>query len=711
MTEPPVKIPITAEDRFSRTFAQLKRDLGDTRGSLAGIAGAANRVVGALSLGTVAGVGGMALAVRRLSDDINALNDAADATGASVENISKLEAVARRNGASVQVVTDLVSKLNQALNSAKPDSAQSRALKQIGLEASALRQLDPAEAVQAVAKALAGFEENGAKARVSQLLLGEEAKRFAPLLRDIARAGDVSATVTSRQADEAARFSKGLQALEADLQDTARAMALTLLPSINQLFAVLKGGPGLLNQTLAVPLQTLGVLGANVAFVFRGVGNEIGGIAAQAAALARGDFSQVRTIGEIMRSDAKLAREEFDRLERQLLRLGTVPTADYSNEGRNNAPALKSISDVVENSANKGSSTKQITEAERLLETLRKQADQYDRLSTAGKLFADIEAGRIQGLTPALQRQLELEAQRVDALSQAQAESLQLVELQKAMNAEKERQLSLDKFIADQVASQTDRFEALLADTQLARIQRAQQQIDILRQLLNEPGVDADRANQILEAIEAIKGGLQDVGETGKTEFDKLLDAVDNFAENAIEAVLDFADTGELSFSRLFRAFSRDILRELIEDPIKDTMRNVVATIKDELGKLDGENNPIKQLFGFLQGLGSGGGDLFGNIASIFSGFTGRANGGGVSAGSLVRWQEGGREWFVPQEDGTVLTQAQLRGMQGGHVDARTTIHVNGDVSAATVGMLRRMLDERDVRLARSMQHGRLRAA
>ena len=65
----------------------------------------------------------------------------------------------------------------------------------------------------------------------------------------------------------------------------------------------------------------------------------------------------------------------------------------------------------------------------------------------------------------------------------------------------------------------------------------------------------------------------------------------------------------------------------------------------------------------------------------------------------------------MPQENGTVLTQAQLRQMQGASLYAPTTISVNGDVSPATVAMVRRMLEERDARLARSMQHGRMRAA
>jgi tape measure domain-containing protein len=88
--------------------------------------------------------------------------------------------------------------------------------------------------------------------------------------------------------------------------------------------------------------QTLSVLGRNVAFVFQGVGREIGGIGAQIAAVMRGDFSQARAIGEQIRADAAAARSELDAADarslggRQLAgqamreRMAAMATADTS---------------------------------------------------------------------------------------------------------------------------------------------------------------------------------------------------------------------------------------------------------------------------------------------------------------------------------------------------------------------------------------------
>lgn len=61
-----------------------------------------------------------------------------------------------------------------------------------------------------------------------------------------------------------------------------------------------------------VTWQALSVLGRNVAFVFKGIGTEIGGIGAQVSAVLRGDFSGAIEIGRAMREDADKRRAELD---------------------------------------------------------------------------------------------------------------------------------------------------------------------------------------------------------------------------------------------------------------------------------------------------------------------------------------------------------------------------------------------------------------
>ena len=88
-------------------------------------------------------------------------------------------------------------------------------------------------------------------------------------------------------------------------------------------FDELTGASGRFAQVVAavgtVGIEALAVLGANVAFVFKGVGRELGGIAAQLGALARGDFKAFRFIGEQLRADGEQARKELDAFEKRIL--------------------------------------------------------------------------------------------------------------------------------------------------------------------------------------------------------------------------------------------------------------------------------------------------------------------------------------------------------------------------------------------------------
>lgn len=178
-------------------------------------------------------VGGLTAFIRNTTNAIDAMNDLADATGSTIEEISKLDQVARRNGASLDSVGGMLVKFNAQLKEADGKNGASIALQAIGLEASKLRALDPAEALQQTARALAGFADDGNKARIVQELFGKSVREAAPFLKDLAEAGVLNASVTSKQAAEAEKFNKQLFALQANTTDAARGLVSDLLPALN----------------------------------------------------------------------------------------------------------------------------------------------------------------------------------------------------------------------------------------------------------------------------------------------------------------------------------------------------------------------------------------------------------------------------------------------------------------------------------------------
>lgn len=79
------------------------------------------------------------------------------------------------------------------------------------------------------------------------------------------------------------------------------------------------GAMAVVLDAISTVFETVAALGVNVAYVLEMTGRELGGLAAQAAAVARLDFSGAATIGQEMKADAAAAREEVDRLTQSIL--------------------------------------------------------------------------------------------------------------------------------------------------------------------------------------------------------------------------------------------------------------------------------------------------------------------------------------------------------------------------------------------------------
>lgn len=79
------------------------------------------------------------------------------------------------------------------------------------------------------------------------------------------------------------------------------------------------GAMAAIQEGLAIVFETVSVLGVNVKYVLVQIGKEIGGIAAQAAAILSGNFSQAAEIRRMMVADAEAARREVDETTARIL--------------------------------------------------------------------------------------------------------------------------------------------------------------------------------------------------------------------------------------------------------------------------------------------------------------------------------------------------------------------------------------------------------
>jgi hypothetical protein len=327
------------EGDLNRATRSIEREAGRMEKAFVGASGAIKNVVGLLGTGVAATW--LTTLARDTIAGIDALNDLSDSTGSSIENLSALEDAAARTGTRLDTVGSTIIKLNQQLAATdRPGSQAAAIFDQLGLNAEELKRIDPAEALLRTAQALQGFADDGNKARLIQALFGKSVAEVAPLLKDLAEQGKLNASVTQDQADQVDRFNKAMAVLTKNFADLSREVVGASLPAVNNLVGAFKDGGRYVFEmsegaaALAVPLQALTVLGANVAYVFRETGREIGAVAAQGAALASFDFSRAAAIRIDRLADAAAARQALDDFEARVLRLNQLPVADYSNEGR-----------------------------------------------------------------------------------------------------------------------------------------------------------------------------------------------------------------------------------------------------------------------------------------------------------------------------------------------------------------------------------------
>jgi tape measure domain-containing protein len=412
---------------------------------------------------------------------------------------------------------------------------------------------------------------------------------------------------------------------------------------------------GFLARAFTTVSQAVRVLLSDVVFVFKGIGREIGAVAAQLAALGRGDFAGFRAISDAVKADAARARAELDKYQQQVLN----PFLNSRGRGTTGGPDPRLIGTTPANEtvgfrprASGGGGgggrggrapREQVNEAEKYLEALRRQLEATVDLSAQDELLRDIQLGRLGKVTPAQEQQLLAIAKQIDGFKALQAEE----EAQAKRNAEalEERNRVLDEGRAIYEATRTP-LENLAAET------------DRLNKLLQAGAIDWDTYSR---AIFAAQDQFDQINE----KADKTGAELDKFAERAAENIQtalgdELTNILEGDFDNIGRSFTKLLNRMVAEA--------AAAEIAKSLGLGGGSGGGG----GFL-------GDLLKTGISFFTGTPGRAIGGPVSAGGLYRVNE-----RRPEVLDVAGKQFLMMGSQGGSVSDSAggggqTIQVNNN--------------------------------
>lgn len=665
MADNRAQIVISAENRADAVLKSVRAQLG----GLAGDAGLVKRAFGGLGAGLAASLTGAGLAAffKNTADGLDRLNDVADVTGATIENISALEDVGARTGTSIDAIEGSLVKLNAQLKEADGKNDVSLALRQIGLDAEKLKQEDPAEALRQTAVALAGFADDGNKARLVQELFGRSVKEVGPLLKDLATQGKLVATVTTEQAKEAEKFNQQLLSLQKNAVDFARSISGPLLTSLNDLFDTAKRSGGLeaLDRLFGFDRATfdLNVLKRNseaasaeverVTNVLVGLSNTLERDPGNEAAQRRYDSLRVKLFelqkqAQLTNNALKIGADAFDprggqsaedALSRRLGRGEAKPSVGLP------APSIKAAK-------------QQQDDADAYLKKLQDQYVGTLELTTAERALIDIRASGFKGLTPELEK---LILQQAEILDQDKA----LAEQRKRTNELIEEGIEIERAFGEEGVRI---FNA--TRTPLEKLNIELERLNLLQQ---RGTLDWDTYKRAVVAAQDEFTKTTEEGKAAVTSLDEFtLQAARNIQDQLGTSLYEaasgnFKNIGD-DFARLLlrmstQAVAADIGRKLFGEAGKDGKGLSGGFLGDLLSSLGGGFGS-KSTGDFSrmdrgQSSGSSAGGYFGTLASLFSGFF--ADGGYVPPG---RWGIAGERGPEPIFGGRTGVSVQAAGRQ-----------------------------------------------
>ncbi|WKB52314.1 hypothetical protein [Eleftheria terrae] len=649
----------TFEQNLKQAAELAEGQVGKIKAAFGGIKDTAVEV-GATLAGAFT-VGALTQFVQAGVDAIDALNDVADATGDSVENISALEDVARRTGGSLDQVAAVLVKFNEVLSDTDPDSKIGQALDAIGLSTKELRQGGPVDALHQLARALAGYSDDADKARLVQALFGDNVREVAPLLKDLADQTELTARVTSEQAEQASVFNKQLADWRTNAEDLNRVIANALLPTLSGLASfyakaardegVLKGAAILFGGGLSATLgldqvgQLEGKAKAQAAEIER-VTNLLVGV--KSTLDVRPDNPELRRRYDFLNDKLRKLQGEAQATTKQLKELADAeekaakagsedppkvkppPGGGAGKGGKTGTARFKSGTDL-------GLSFEPVSEAQELA----LKALQDNDVVSARKYAEAIDL---------LKRSLsEVSA---DQLPITQAAIAKLTELHKGASAE-----------ATELAEKEKRLNALLEAAPTGKLEAQRKDMQMLAEAFERGEISAERFSEAAQArLEILPDKLK-----------QATDAMDTFADEAARNIQDaLGDTLSKTLEGDFKSIG-DMWKGLL---VRMAAEAIAADIGQSLfGKGGKGGGWVSQIFDFVGGLmanakgnafGSSGvqafakGDIFGS-PTLFQ----FAKGGGFSLGVMG---EAGPEAVMPLKrgrDGRLGVSLQGGGSQG----------------------------------------------
>lgn len=429
-------------------LARLSQDLNQAKGmvnnAMSGIeraAASAKMALGAVGAGlSLAALAGQ---VRQAVDQLAKLDDMAQKTGSSVENLSRLSKVAAMTGQEFGAVDAALIKLSKGMATVDSETNKvNNALRAIGVSAkdSAGKLRDPSQVMVDISTNLQKYQDGANKAALVNDLFGKSGAELLPYLNDINEHVHNFGGESAASAASATKLLDMLGLMRVRAGELFSSFAVDLLPTINRIgdaFSQSSTGAisfGSASKAVSVVMEALVVLGSEVSFVFKGMGREIGGIAAQMAALATLDFAGFKSIGKAMKEDAAAARAEHDKFIASVM--GGQGKIDQALKLK---PKTDGQSLNYESGQEKAAVAAKISDYQRLTQEIAKlSAEEQKRIALGRELTdgekrqIDLMAGLASGALKMTEKEIPLAKALLDTFAAQQKVRIESEKLKKA---------------------------------------------------------------------------------------------------------------------------------------------------------------------------------------------------------------------------------------------------------------------------------------
>jgi lambda family phage tail tape measure protein len=570
------------------------------------------------------------------------LADVAKANDVAIGTVLKLSNALANAGGKAGDTGKLLASFTKFIDEAAGGSLQAqKTATMLGLSLKDLGKLSEEELLNKVVKNLGSMEDTLSRNAKGYEVFGKAAKGvdFVSLAEDMGKANKLA----DEQAKGIQQAADSYDILAQSARDTMTVLAAELGPILKitlDYIKDMKGDTNLLGEIFKTVFQTVAVLGANVAFVFKGIADELVHTYQNAKILVTEGVDAAIQANKKYDAYRNSQRQNLDFFESQIM--GTSYGRSGVDERRtdNKAPAATAGRNVIK------ARDKDAEAAER--KRLKELEHQFKQAQIIAKIQEEMDKKQVEAYGN-FSKKVTQEEKQLEI-----AKELSFIENSMKDARSEDIKLTKDLYLAEQ--KRLDNIREINLNTELDGLQK----LDLI-----------DRENALANATErylraqnqAVKAQREGTGEQGffkegakffrdlPTELENGAKAFQSVMGNMESALDNFVRTGKLSFKSL----ARSIIQDLIAIQLRASATGL-----------------FKSLFGMYASGGFGTGNAYGN--QDLGGFL--ADGGSANANTPYVVGERGPELFVPRSSGTVIPNHALAGAGG------TTMVTNNYINA-----------------------------